>query len=141
MLSPQEIFDRVAQHLVTQGMRSMTMNPENSDLPAICSYKNPDGLKCAVGVLIPDAVYAPEMEGRAICTVSRLFDSGYAEEGTNLLGQALLDVGVDIRDENVSALLQRLQDIHDEGEVSLWPEALKAAADDYRLTYTPAAAA
>lgn len=60
MLTPQKIFDTVATHLFTQGERSY----DRSD-PEVCLYRGPNGLKCAVGVLIPDELYDPEMEGLA----------------------------------------------------------------------------
>jgi hypothetical protein len=40
-----------------------------------CMYRNPDGLKCAIGCLIPDEVYTPDMEG----TIAGLIIKGYLD--------------------------------------------------------------
>lgn len=53
-MKPQEIFNTVAKHLFDQGKRSTDKQ--------FCRYHNEDGLKCAVGVLIEDDVYFPEMD-------------------------------------------------------------------------------
>lgn len=54
-MTPQEIFDTVYKHLVTQGEQSVNGI-------GFCMYRNPEGLKCAVGCLIPDDLYRPEMD-------------------------------------------------------------------------------
>lgn len=53
-MSNQEIFDRVATHLFTQGMQSIETRG--------CLYRGPNGTKCAVGCLIADEDYDPEMD-------------------------------------------------------------------------------
>jgi hypothetical protein len=55
-MTEQEIFDKVAAHLLTQGVRS-----QGGDM---CLYRGPDGTKCAAGSLIPDALYTPDIEGQ-----------------------------------------------------------------------------
>ena len=50
-MSRQEMFDKVCQHLKTQKKRSMLSNY------GLCAYRDHDGLKCAVGALIPDDFY------------------------------------------------------------------------------------
>jgi hypothetical protein len=57
-MTPQEIFDTVAVHLMTQGKKSQGAGE--------CLYRGPDGLKCAAGVLIPDEDYTPKMEGKPV---------------------------------------------------------------------------
>lgn len=54
-MTDQETFDIVARHLYEQGQRSY-----KDDIG--CRYRDPHGRKCAVGVLIPDALYHPNME-------------------------------------------------------------------------------
>ena len=54
MQTRQEIFETVAKHLFSQGHRA-----KNKD--GLCSYRS-DGLKCAVGVLIPDNEYREEFD-------------------------------------------------------------------------------
>lgn len=53
--SEQEVFDQVAEHLLTQMARS-----ENDEH---CLYRGPDGLKCAAGCLIADSEYNADMDG------------------------------------------------------------------------------
>lgn len=58
-MTPQEIFNKVATHLFTQGTRAM-LDPECES--GQCMYRGPNGSKCAVGVLIPDKLYRKNME-------------------------------------------------------------------------------
>ena len=53
-MTDQELFDRVVTHLAKQGRRAMAR--------VACLYRTPDGLKCAIGCLIPDEKYRAEME-------------------------------------------------------------------------------
>lgn len=54
-MTDQEIFDTVVSHLLQQGKPA-----SDGDY---CVYRTTDGLKCAIGVLIPDDEYIPTMEG------------------------------------------------------------------------------
>lgn len=56
-MNAQEIFDKVATHLFAQGVRCF-----DTDADA-CVYFGPNGMKCAVGALIPEADYRDEIEG------------------------------------------------------------------------------
>lgn len=59
--SEQEIFDVVYRGLAGQGFkRSMATLP--GTLYPGCSYRGNDGLKCAIGQLIPDDKYDPSFE-------------------------------------------------------------------------------
>lgn len=61
----QKVFDRVLDHLRTQGEPAMTVNCE-------CRYRTQrEGktLSCAVGCLIPDEVYDPSIE----CAIVQAF--------------------------------------------------------------------
>ena len=77
-MTPQEIFDTVARHLFAQGKQSRD--------PVSCLYRGPDGTKCAVGVLIPDATYDEDMEGCSIVGLLREFSlPAWMGEHVNLL--------------------------------------------------------
>lgn len=54
-LSNQQIFDKVAVHLFTQGKQS-----ENKS--GTCLYRGRQNTSCAVGCLIPDSLYERDME-------------------------------------------------------------------------------
>lgn len=57
----QEIFDRIATHLLTQKQKSLMPDGYH------CAYRGAGGLRCSVGCLIEDAAYRPELEGSAAC--------------------------------------------------------------------------
>lgn len=66
----QETFNTVALHLLTQNARSVRICTDDEDDEAApdgstCLYRSHDGLKCAVGILIPDELYSRSMEGNA----------------------------------------------------------------------------
>lgn len=56
-MTDQEIFDKVAAHLIRQGGPARDGNKD-------CAYRAPNGRTCAVGCLIPDSAYDSDMEGR-----------------------------------------------------------------------------
>lgn len=58
-MNAQEIFDIVVTHLYAQGKQAE--DGENG-----CQYRTDAGLKCAVGCLIPDDQYHPDMEGTPV---------------------------------------------------------------------------
>jgi len=57
----QEVFDIVSKHLLAQGKASVDHNSDKTT--PFCMYRNPDGLKCAAGALIPDDKYNTIYEG------------------------------------------------------------------------------
>jgi hypothetical protein len=110
-MTPQEIFDKVAVHLLTQNRVSMN---EKNDL---CAYRGVDGLKCAVGVLIPDEFYSPEIETTG------------AENLPEWVWKAM---DIDQTEGNVE-LLDRLQRTHDDFGPESWVADLKKVAEDFNL--------
>jgi hypothetical protein len=116
-MDPQEIFDTVAKHLLTQGKKAV------DKYTGLCTYRAPDGLKCAVGCLIPDDVYKPEMDNG---TSAGRIDTIYIN-----FPEVEEYLGID----NLS-LLCDLQDIHD---VSDWrsdtaiKHSLECTANDHNL--------
>lgn len=74
-MTPQEIFDTVARHLFTQGKRAgYERNKEDyGDESFACRYRGPGGTACAVGALIPDVAYHPEMEGAGVLRLIESF--------------------------------------------------------------------
>lgn len=56
-MNDQEIFDKVAAHLIKQGGPALNADHE-------CMYRAPNGYMCAIGCLIPDSDYDPVIEGR-----------------------------------------------------------------------------
>ena len=62
----QEVFDHVINHLVTQGNRSYST--------LMCVYRSPEGMSCAVGCLMSDKEYHPDMEGEDVTSLIKKFD-------------------------------------------------------------------
>ena len=70
-MNQQEIFDKVATHLIAQGKQSRAMLTHVLKLGAKpvaqggagCAYRGDGGTMCAAGCLIPDDEYKPEFEG------------------------------------------------------------------------------
>lgn len=56
LLTNKEAFAIVKKHLLCQAKKSY--NHDGTD----CTYRSAEGLKCAVGVLIPDDEYDPKFE-------------------------------------------------------------------------------
>lgn len=110
MMTLQQIFDRIATHLLTQKAKAIHNG--------MCRYRDADGLKCAVGSLITEACYNPSLENlnvwsqpiRAALLCSGVFDQmpDYAEPAIGLL--------------------RLLQSTHDDLEVSQWRENLSLLA-------------
>ena len=91
-MTRQEIFNKVADHLLTQGRVATS----STTLPT-CAYRSTDGATCAVGCLIPDELYVPEMENKSVYTLLWYFPDLPDYLHTN------------------SRLLKSLQTIHDGG--------------------------
>jgi hypothetical protein len=107
-MTKQQIFDKVAKHLLKQGKRSKN---EEGD----CRYRSPDGTRCAVGCLIPTNLYHGKLEGVS------------AEALPNAL---LRQMGVHLN----KLLLSRLQSVHDDIEPEYWRDSLGNVAKDFRLS-------
>ena len=124
-MTNQEVFDKVLSFLRNQKYIST--------LSGQCRYRGRDGRMCAVGCLIPDNLYDPEMESMPASTVLAM-----SPELQNLFD------GVDER------MLMDLQSAHDGNmpsstmaessniyklTMASWESAMKRIARDYRLEY------
>ncbi len=105
-MTNQEIFDKVAAHLLKQGKRAL----RSCDDSVSCAYRAPDGCMCAVGCVIPDELYEGGFEHHGVRFVLE-----ESPELNRLLGGSEL-------------LLNYLQRIHDCEDVQKWPSLLKACA-------------
>lgn len=77
--SKQQIFDYVYKFLYKQGKRAADKNGG-------CKYRTHDGLKCAVGCIIPDELYSPIMEGSLYTLNDRRYKvPWYIKRNRNLL--------------------------------------------------------
>lgn len=110
-MTAQEIFDKVAHHLLTQNAKSQICEGQ-------CVYHHSSsGRKCAVGCLIPDDKYCTNMEGIAVESLL----SKHSE---------LIDLQRHV------TLLKIVQRIHDVGEVISWRQRLIECAANFGFTWT-----
>jgi hypothetical protein len=91
-MTNQEVFDKVVVHLRSMASQSVRLD-------GVCAYRGIDGLKCAIGIFIPDDVYSPDMEGP---------DNGVERLLNNFNLPELKEIPID--------LLKRLQSAHDSGD-------------------------
>ena len=112
MFTKQQTFDTVKKHLLEQQKKAL--NTING-----CCYRAPDGSKCAVGCLIPDEFYSPDLEGYSIWI--RNYN---ATKGPTHL---MIQLGHDL------VLLRDLQQCHDSYNVTEWPTRLNAIAAKHNL--------
>ena len=132
--SLQDIFDFVAAHLMTQGVVSEDQNGQ-------CVYRSPDGLKCAIGCLIPDDAYRGNLEGRegnhpiVLGALGFNMPENYCRSGSFPIGFSKSDV------DRINLLLA-LQQVHDDegrrsqsdGHVPNFKPALVELARDFNLS-------
>jgi len=114
MRTAQELYDQIVHHLRVQGCKSQMSNGD------LCMYRNPEGLSCAIGCLIPPEEYDPKMEDKGI---DGLIDSF-------LLSKELYD-----EFNNSYELLYRMQRIHDSIPVEKWETNFRMVAEQLNLKY------
>lgn len=110
----QEIFDTVAEHL----MKQYAVSSSNGS----CMYRGEDGLMCAIGCLIKDDKYTPDIEKQGV----------WCPAIQNVLSAS----GVVVEDIYLLKLLGKLQAIHDKTPVKYWLNDLSIIAVDEGLNTT-----
>jgi hypothetical protein len=122
-MTPQEIFDTIATHLFEQGCQSVK--------DGMCLYRTDSGLKCAVGILIPDEAYDKKMDdifGQGDTSIRSLILSG------------LLPSDLQKTFEDNQSLLLDLQWVHDQNYNWNYDEDLKyqleIVAANHKLDYS-----
>jgi hypothetical protein len=118
-MNHQEIFNKVLDALRKQGHASINKNGS-------CMYRAENGDRCAVGHLISDEAYSPELEGR--------------RASTSPVQSALASSGVPT-DFDTIKLLMELQFAHDrslkEYGMSKFESRMSDIAIRFSLNYTP----
>jgi len=125
MRTAQELYDTIATHLLMQNARSedpdtavVSSDPYESDIPPACLYRGPNGLRCAVGCVIPDEEYNRGLEGCGIADLLRL--KRFSFELRHEFKRHL-------------TLLNDLQNMHDVADIERWPERLQHIALRHNL--------
>ena len=108
-LPAQDVFDIAAWHMLQQNERA-------HDGGCTCRYRAADGLRCAVGWLIPDDEYRFEFEG---CGVGGLIGEANKQHCSPAFVAFLMEH---------QRLLQHLQTAHDESPPDAWPVVLQHVA-------------
>lgn len=111
MRTNQEIFDIVAKHLLAQMERSRN---REAFFSSACAYHSSDGLKCAIGCLIPDSLYQRSLEHRRA-------DDPVIMKAADLLPSQI-------------TLALQLQRLHDELSPEYWRAQLEVIGDFFRLS-------
>lgn len=113
-MNRQEVFNKVATHLLTQKRKALNLDT------GYCQYLCENGDKCAIGALIPDGHEAQ----RSGYTVGYSFFRSYPD---------LMELWEVSKDGDVDFLFA-LQNIHDGSDVDYWPERLRLFAQSCDLT-------
>ena len=108
-MTKQAAFNRVWHWFVTAG-HGPSLSSDGDP-----RYRGPNGRRCAIGLLLPQRLYDPEMEGNSFSTVCEEFAPAMTEAG--LMGFHDGSFGRDLRD------------AHDDNSIG-WPESLR----DHGLT-------
>lgn len=111
-MTAQEIFDKVITHLRKQGKAT------NAGGGNTCFYRTRDGKSCAVGCLIPNEEYLPNMEGQNI--------SGLMTNFPDTMNKLGLSPHIE--------LLKALQWAHDVYPVEQWEGGWASLASRFDLT-------
>lgn len=110
-LTKKQIFNKVKNHLLTQNRQCVSTN----GITGLCKYRS-GNLKCAIGALIPDELYCPEIEDVTLSDPE-------LEKNPNkyfLLQEILYKSNLDISDPEIRKLIIELQTIHDIYEPLDW---------------------
>ena len=113
MLTKQEIFNTVRDHLLTQGTRSTNKRGR-------CAYRGEDGARCAVGALIPDHLYDPTLEDLGVWST--------------FLDSVMYECGVPSELRADDKMVGQLQRIHDRTLPEDWSYELTRLAEREGLT-------
>ena len=117
MRTAQELFDIAITQMRKQGQKSVVMDYAPG---YTCRYVSPEGFKCPIGALIPDAIYKTEMEEKS-------FDV--------LMHSNLLPIDLQAEFQVHADLLRQLQNIHDNTYVEKWEDGFFLLAKKLNLKY------
>ncbi len=118
-LDRQDVFNRVATHLLTQNKKSAIQRPPEKG-GEFCVYRGPDGTKCAIGALIKDEFYSSDLERK------------YCDHGVVIPAlEASLNCCLSDDDKD---FLRRLQRVHDSAPVVAWRRCLRKEAKLHGLS-------
>lgn len=112
MLNTQAVFNQVCAALIAQGRPSKLIN-------GVCLYRGPDGIKCAVGYLIPDSMLGDDFNQSSVYHLPREVQEYLTETVMGATSVKEID--------EASYRLGQLQTVHDtEGRIApTWVDGFK----------------
>jgi hypothetical protein len=118
LMNRQQLFDVMCAGLLKQNARSTAFDGLR------CQYRGDRGTKCAIGMLIPDAIYDRNLEFMGVKDLcERIGRTPEGARAANVLRAHL-------------PLLMRMQDIHDSALPCDWRSAMREAAAAFNLRFT-----
>lgn len=113
-MTTQEIFDYIVSHLRAQNSRCINVITNN------CLYRAGNGKKCAVGCLITNEEYQPEMEMKTF----------------HLLINSYSHLTIANFDPISKSLLKDMQVIHDDYLPGSWEKKFRDMAERFNLIFS-----
>ena len=110
-MTDQEMYDKVARHLLAQGEKSIGCAAPGGNV--CCMYRGRGGRSCAIGCLIPDEAYSEDLELAAVTNKEVQLAAGISEDQV--------------------CLASDLQYVHDNVEPRNWPFKLALVAKRFGL--------
>lgn len=111
-------FQRVKTHLLTQMKKSITPGGD-------CSYRDYNGLSCAIGCLIPDEIYNDKIEGYIFGDLLNIKNHTRFNHLSSIVKKELIQILNPLTYELDSLMLgDKLQSIHDMDDVVNWESQL-----------------
>lgn len=125
----QVLFDDIVNHLRSQKCKAY--NGIN------CAYRGEDNKRCAIGGILPDELYFPELEGSGVHTfwTQDLWHSNWdkAQKIGNFWDK-VQKIGNFIGKSN-SQLAHELQCVHDKSPIDMWETKFEKLAEFNNLKY------
>lgn len=125
IIKKQYVFNRVVNHLLTQKQKSNRL----IDGESVCAYRGKDGLRCAIGCLIPNRDYRESMDNSPSIGFTFFSSNPY----NNSISQFLYKKGY-LTSHDDGIFLVGLQNIHDRTRPSLWKRELRKFAECNNLS-------
>lgn len=116
LMTEYDLFIKVREHLLKQNAKSMDKKG------TACMYRGEEGRMCAVGCLITDENYTPEIEWTLVSSMLRT-KNGRLAAALEKSGVPLTPLAIE--------LMHELQSVHDHRQVKDWNNALNDIADKH----------
>lgn len=123
MISQQDIFTSIVTQTLRQGARSLRADKTGKSMP-VCAYRGAEGRKCAVGGVLPDEVYSPDMD-QAAGTIADVLEQLTVRYGAE--AEIVKEITRDLD------LLTRCQHVHDDVLPEDWYNEFARIARDFDL--------